>query len=408
MGSSYDISIIIINYNGKRFIDPLFQSLQKMKTDGLRYEVIVVNNGDEDQSMAYLKETYAAMKQLKVVEAGGNLGYAGGNNAGVRHAKGEFVVFLNNDTAVEPDWLVNLYHFMKEHPMCGMANAKLLFFYDFISITFTTTDKVFLSNKFKINGTEYVAEAKFCKNLLYEQDRLVCFGHSQIALPLLSGCSDTAIECFCIDALGQENAVVCCGKKEPLYRSCHAAFRVTESEIGQQKYSLVQNAGNALNSRHDGYDIGFGERDCAKYESPYEVVGGCGACIIMRKADFEACGGFDERFFMYYEDMDLSFRLRRLGKSILFCPAAVVRHFHTGSSGEWSPFFCYQVSRNKLLFVWKNISKWKFTYYLARQALTAIVKRNKEQLLGCVDAVRVVVMGKKVQYFDRYGSKNGP
>lgn len=401
MGSKYEISIIIINYNGKRFIDPLFQSLQKMHTGGLRYEIIVVNNGDEDQSIVYLKETYGSMEQLKVVEAGGNLGYAGGNNLGVRHAKGEYLVFLNNDTAVDADWLVNLYQFMKERPACGMANAKLLFYYDFLSIRFTTTDKVFLSKKFRINGKEYIVQAKFCKNLLYEQGRLVCFGHSEIAVPLLDGCCDTVIECFCIDAFGQENTLVCCGKKETLCRGSHAVVQVTGSEAGKLRYSLVQNAGNALNSRYDGYDIGFGERDCRKYEKPYELVGGCGACIMMRKEDFEACGRFDERFFMYYEDMDLSFRLKKLGKTIMFCPTAVVRHFHTGSSGEWSPFFCYQVSRNKLLFVWKNISKWKFGYYLVRQMLLAVVKRNREQLRGCLDAVRMVGMGKDVSFHGR-------
>lgn len=398
MGSKYDISLIIINYNGKRFIDPLFESLQKMHTGGLCYEVIVVNNGDEDHSIAYLKDTYAAMKQLKVVEAGGNLGYAGGNNAGVQHAKGEYLVFLNNDTAVDPDWLVNLYQFMKEHPSCGMANAKLLFYYEFLSIRFTTTDKIFLSKKFRINGKDYDVQAKFCKNLLYEKDELVCFGHSEIAIPLLDGCCDTVIECFCREALGQENAVVCCGKNEMICHGSHVSFQVTSSEIEKHRYSLVQNAGNALNSRHDGYDIGFCEQDCEKYKKPYELVGGCGACIMMRKEDFEACGKFDERFFMYYEDMDLSFRLRKLGKTIMFCPSAVVRHFHTGSSGEWSPFFCYHVSRNKLLFVWKNISKWKFIYYLVRQVMVAVVKRNREQLRGCLDAVRIGVFGKSASF----------
>lgn len=89
----------------------------------------------------------------------------------------------------------------------------------------------------------------------------------------------------------------------------------------------------------DGYDLGFGEKDSEKYSMPYETEGGCGACIIMHRDDFVACSGLDERFFMYYEDMDLSFQLCRAGKKILFCSQAVVRHFRTGSSGEWSPFF---------------------------------------------------------------------
>ncbi|KAI4449490.1 hypothetical protein C823_004019 [Eubacterium plexicaudatum ASF492] len=401
MSSEYDVSIIIINYNGRRFIDPLFQSLRNMRADGIRHEIIVVNNGDEDHSISYLKENYGDMKHLKIVETGGNLGYAGGNNAGVRHAKGKYVVFLNNDTAVDPDWLLNLYDFMQEHPACGMVNAKLLFFYDFVSIRFTTTDKIFLSKKFRINGKDYLAESKFCKNLLYESERLVCFGHSEIAIPLLDGCQDTTIECFCQDTAGTENTITCCGKNAVPIHNKSVAIRLRSSEIRRNQYSLVQNAGNALNSHYDGYDLGFGEKDSEKFDQACEITGGCGASIMMLKEDFERCGGFDEKFFMYYEDMDLSFRLKKLGKTIMFCPKAVVRHFHTGSSGEWSPFFCYQVSRNKLLFVWKNISKGKFTYYLMRQIVIALVKKNRYQLRGCLDAVRIGVMKKDVKFYDK-------
>lgn len=406
MSLKYDVSIIIINYNGKRFIDPLFQSLQKMKTEGIRYEIVVVNNGNADHSIEYLKEQYGDMKHLKIVDAGGNLGYAGGNNAGVRQAEGEYLIFLNNDTAVDADWLVNFYHFMKEHPSCGMANAKLLFFYDFISIHFTTTDKIFLSKKIKINGTDYTVEPKFCKNLLYESDRLVCFGHSEIAIPLLYGCQDTILEGFCIEVFGQDNKLICDEKKAVLDRNRPVQIEIQSDEIQKKQYTLVQNAGSAINSNYDGYDIGFGEKDSAKYEQPHELMGGCGASIIMRKEDFEKCGKFDERFFMYYEDMDLSFRLKKLGKTIMFCPKAVVRHFHTGSSGEGSPFFCYQVSRNKLLFLLKHISKVQFTYYFIRQMISAVRRKNRYQVWGCLDAFKIGILKKDVQFCDRQRKKN--
>ena len=57
MSSKYNVSVIIINYNGKRFIDQLFRSFMKMRTDGITYEIIVVNNGNEDHSIEYLKES---------------------------------------------------------------------------------------------------------------------------------------------------------------------------------------------------------------------------------------------------------------------------------------------------------------------------------------------------------------
>lgn len=152
MDSKYDVSIIIINYNGKRYIDNLFSSFQQMKKGDIRYEIIVVNNGSDDGSIRYLRNKYGSMQQLKIVEAGGNLGYAGGNNFGAEQATGRYLIFLNNDTSVGEDWLVNLYGFMKERPFCGMANAKLVFFYDFISMKVKTSDKIILAPFIKING----------------------------------------------------------------------------------------------------------------------------------------------------------------------------------------------------------------------------------------------------------------
>ncbi len=406
MSSEYDVSIIIINFNGKRFIDALFRSLQEMRTEGIRHEIIVVNNGNDDHSIEYLRENYGQMEQLKIVDAGGNLGYAGGNNAGVRQAQGEYVVFLNNDTAVDKNWLVSLHSFIRKNPSCGMANSKLLFFYDFVTLRFHTTDKIVLSKSVKMNGTEYTVENRFCKNLLYETDRLVCFGHTEISLPLFFGCCDMGIECFCMESSGPQDTLLCCGREVPAESSRTISVRLEGSDIRQNRYSLVQNAGNAINENYDGYDIGFGERDSDTYSRPYELAGGCGASIIMPRKDFEACGGFDERFFMYYEDMDLSFRLRKLGKTILFCPESVVRHIHTGSSGEGSPFFCYQVSRNKLLFLLKHVSGAKFAYYLIRQLLAAIKSRNRYQLQGCVDAFQTGILKRNVQFADRYGNGN--
>ena len=231
MNSKFDVSIIIINYNGKRYIDNLFQSLQRMRTDGISYEVIMVNNGNEDHSIEYLKEKYGDMRQLRIVEAGGNLGYAGGNNAGAEQAKGEYLVFLNNDTAVDEYWLINLVRFIKETPSCGMVNSKLLFFYDFVSLNFNTMDKVILSSTIKINDIDYRIDNKFCKNLLYESDRIVCFGHSEISIPLLKGVCDSKIEFYCMESQGGESVVLCCGKRTILESGQNAYIELGSEEI---------------------------------------------------------------------------------------------------------------------------------------------------------------------------------
>ncbi len=401
MSSKYNVSVIIINYNGKRFIDQLFRSFMKMRTDGITYEIIVVNNGNEDHSIEYLKEHYGGMKQLKIVETGENKGYAGGNNAGADLAEGEYLIFLNNDTAVDENWLVSLYRSMKEMPACGILNSKLLFFYDYVTVRFETTNKVVLSSKIRINQVEYQIDAKFCKNLVYESDKLSCFFDSEIAVPLRNGVVSSQIEFFCMEDQGKQSSLVCCNRRAKLKNHAWSSISLICKDLALNKYSLIQNAGSDINEYYNGYDIGMGERDAKKYQQKYEITCSCGASMMISKEDFIKCGRFDEKFFMYYEDVDLSFRVRKMGKKIMFCPESVVRHIHTGSSVEWSPFFCYQVSRNKLLFLLKHMSWTKFIYWFLRQSAASIRHRNKYQLMGCMDAVQVGLLGKDIKFYDK-------
>jgi GT2 family glycosyltransferase len=172
----------------------------------------------------------------------------------------------------------------------------------------------------------------------------------------------------------------------------------TEEEVANEKYSLIQNAGSGIDKKHNGYDIGFGELDGDKFAQPYEINNGCGAAIILKKQDFIDCGMFDEQFFMYYEDTDLSYRIKKLGKKIMYCPDAVVRHIHTGSSTEWSDFFLYHVYRNKLLFVWKNESKYYFVKYFIRQYLDGVKNKSRIRKIGTVDALKVVQGKQNIKY----------
>ena len=109
--------------------------------------------------------------------------------------------------------------------------------------------------------------------------------------------------------------------------------------------------------------------------------------MILRKEDFEQCGGFDERFFMYYEDTDLSFKMKKSGRKIMYCPTAVVRHVHAGSSGEWSPFFVYYVYKNKLLFIANHQGKRAYVKYLFSQLFQSIKEHDKNKILGTLSAL---------------------
>lgn len=98
------VSIVIVNYNGRELLGRCLSAVlpQARESDA---EVIVVDNGSRDGSVIYVQSTFP---EVVVVENGRNLGFAEGCNVGVRAARGEFIVLLNNDALPWPGWLAEL------------------------------------------------------------------------------------------------------------------------------------------------------------------------------------------------------------------------------------------------------------------------------------------------------------
>ena len=86
-----------------------------------------------------------------------------------------------------------------------------------------------------------------------------------------------------------------------------------------------------------------------------EVFGACGAAAMYRREDFLAVGGFDETFFSYFEDVDLSFRLRLSGGRCLYVASATVYHVGSASTGKTSDFSYYHIHRNLIWTFFKNM-----------------------------------------------------
>ena len=96
-------SIVIVNYNGKHLLHDCLTAVLSQAYE--RFEVIVVDNASTDDSVSYVETSFPA---VRLVRASANAGFAGGNNEGVRHAGGELIVLLNNDTIVADGWLQGL------------------------------------------------------------------------------------------------------------------------------------------------------------------------------------------------------------------------------------------------------------------------------------------------------------
>jgi GT2 family glycosyltransferase len=89
------------------------------------FEIILVDNGSNDGSQAYVRAHYP---EVALVELGRNRGFTGACNAGWAAARGEFIILLNNDTAAAPDWLAEIVAAFRRHPQAGSVTGKILLF----------------------------------------------------------------------------------------------------------------------------------------------------------------------------------------------------------------------------------------------------------------------------------------
>jgi GT2 family glycosyltransferase len=117
------ISVIIPNWNGAHHLPICLEALRRQTHP--HFEVIVVDNGSRDGSLALLEQDYP---EVKVVALAQNLGFAGGVNAGIRQAEGEIIALLNNDTEADPHWLMALHQALAANPQAGMVASKVLLF----------------------------------------------------------------------------------------------------------------------------------------------------------------------------------------------------------------------------------------------------------------------------------------
>ncbi|WP_028893294.1 glycosyltransferase family 2 protein [Syntrophorhabdus aromaticivorans] len=370
---SCDLSIIIVNFNGQKYLEKLFDSLQCLLHENFSFDIIFVDNNSDDNSIQFIKEKYAGSLPLRLIENKANMGFARANNLGAMRSKSDYLVFLNNDTWVEPGWLMNLYGCIRDTG-AGIVNSKLVFFYDFLPIIINTTVGVRLSDTVTINGNPCKIDLKFCKNIVHKDGSLICNNGSRIYLPLIDGATDYKIT-FYLESACNGRISIWIGTEMfsfPGESNIDLSARLDSKTIEANTLRLLQNAGSAINDNYDGYDVGFCETDCGQYDQTREIDSACGAAMIIKRKDFLEAGMFDERFFMYYEDTDLSYRIKRQGKSLLYCPRAVVRHFHAGSSIEWSPHFIYYVFRNKLLFVAKHFSASVFLHQFLKHCCRSV------------------------------------
>ena len=117
-----DLSIIIVNYNVKDFLQNLLNSIEKA-TKEINTEIIIVDNASTDDSVKFLKEKFTYVKFIVNDE---NLGFSKANNIGLKESKGDYILLLNPDTLVSEDTFVKMLEFFKKTSNIGLAGCKIL------------------------------------------------------------------------------------------------------------------------------------------------------------------------------------------------------------------------------------------------------------------------------------------
>lgn len=135
-----------------------------------------------------------------------------------------------------------------------------------------------------------------------------------------------------------------------------------------------------VQSRHRGVD----EVDNGQYDKSCEIDFATGACLLLKKEVLRKIGLFDERYFLYFEDADLSQRILKAGYKIVYQPKALLWHNNAGSSGTGSSLHDYYLTRNRMLFGLKHASL-KMKTHLVRESVGLLLHGRKWQKKGVQD-----------------------
>jgi len=124
------------------------------------------------------------------------------------------------------------------------------------------------------------------------------------------------------------------------------------------------------------------EEDLGQYDDPTELFWGSGACLMVRASLWKEVGGLDEQFFAHMEEIDLCWRLKSMGHTILSVPSSTVYHVGGGTLERGNPMKTFLNFRNSLLLLYKNLPDGK-----RRKIL------NTRMILDGISALRFLLQG---------------
>lgn len=371
-------TVVVVNWNGAHLLPACLDGLAKQVAP-FAFETCVVDNGSTDGSLALLAERYP---WVRTVATGANLGFAGGNNAALRRLTTPYAVALNTDAVPEPDWLASLLAPFDAPgaERLGAVTGKVVFLPRFLRLrlstrSFTpgphdTRELGVRVTSITVDGREVLGEVLWEK-LTYGAegglaDRFFWTRPAgELCIPVPEGGPVTVSFTWAAETTKPVTVGWDTGTAALTVHATPGTAQVVIPD-GTPRVDVVNNVGGIVLSDGYGADRGYQQVDTGQFAAPEEVFTACGNGLAMPTSLGHSLGWFDDDFFLYYEDTDLSWRIRSAGYTIRYVPDAVVRHIHSASSVEWSPLFVFHTDRNRLLMLTKNAT--------ARLALAAVAR----------------------------------
>ena len=402
-------TVIIVNYNGAHLLPTCLDALDAQRTDAVAFDTVVVDNASSDDSLQLLADKYP---WVQVIASDVNTGFAGGNNLALRQLSSRYAVLLNNDATPEPGWLANLLApFHSGDSRVAVVCGKVVFMPRFVRLAFATDgfrpgphdgrDLGMRIHRVSADGADVTPKVLW-ESAAYGLERVGGQEYhwtrpdGEILIPVPIQRAPGGV----LDGPLTISLTIAAEKTKPvLVNGVHSTVAQTPSEVeivlatGTAAMDVINNAGGIV-LRDGGYgaDRGFQQIDSGQFGAAEEVFTACGNGMAIRADVGAAVDWFDDDFFMYYEDTDLSWRIRSRGYAIRYQPDAVLRHIHAASSKEWSPRWVYHVDRNRLLMLTKDASARMAAGAVVRYPLVAIsmalralvemLRTRKRQALG--------------------------
>jgi len=117
------VSIVVLNWNGAQYIEKLITSLLKQSYDN--YEILFIDNGSTDNSLDLIQAKFRDNCKLRILPLKKNYGFAKGNNIGFKVARGKYVIVLNNDTEVPPNFIEEMVRIAEADETVGAVGCKV-------------------------------------------------------------------------------------------------------------------------------------------------------------------------------------------------------------------------------------------------------------------------------------------